>query len=70
MRIVVSNLSSKTTKTQLADLFGQHGNVTRVRLAAVVTMQDSGQATKAVKALSGHKLRGRVLKVRPARSSN
>jgi RNA recognition motif-containing protein len=67
MKIVVRNLSFKTTKAELKGLFVRHGDVARVRLAAVVTMPDTAQATKAVKALRGYTLQGRVLTVREMR---
>jgi RNA recognition motif-containing protein len=68
MKIVVGNLSFRTTKAELKGLFARHGDVARVRLAAVVTMPDTSEATKAVKALRGHTLQGRVLVVRELRS--
>jgi len=67
MKIVVGNLSFKTTKAQLESLFAEHGEVASVRLAAVVNMPDSSEATKALKALRGQTLLGRALKMRKAR---
>lgn len=69
MKIVVGNLSFKTTKMELKDLFARHGEVARVRLAAVVTMPDKEQASKAMEALRGQSLQGRVLTFRRARST-
>jgi RNA recognition motif-containing protein len=69
VKIVVSNLSFKTTKTEIKDLFARHGEVARVRLAAVVTMPDKEQASNAMEALQGQLLQGRVLTFRKARSS-
>ena len=69
MKIVVGNLSFKTTKAELKSLFAEHGDVSSVRLAAVVTMPDSGEGTKALKALASHTLKGRSLTVREVHPS-
>jgi RNA recognition motif-containing protein len=64
MKIVVGNLSFRTKKSELKSLFAKHGDVASVRLAAVITMPDSGQASKAMEALRGQTLQGRLLTVR------
>jgi RNA recognition motif-containing protein len=69
MKIVVGNLSFKTRKSELKGLFARHGNVASVRLAAVVTMPDGDQASKALEALRGQSLQGRVMTLREVRSS-
>lgn len=46
MKIVVGNLSFRTKKSELKGLFAKHGNVASVRLAAVITMPDSGRAPR------------------------
>lgn len=69
MKIVVRNLSFKTTRMELKDLFTRHGKVAHVRLAAIVTMPDKQQASKAMDALRGQSLQGRVLTFRKARST-
>jgi cold-inducible RNA-binding protein len=77
MRIFVGNLSYQTTEDQLADLFGQVGEV---ESATIVTDRDTGRsrgfafvemdseaATKAIERFNGHELNGRTINVNEAR---
>lgn len=69
MKIVVGNLSFKTTKAELTSLLAKHGEVSNIRLAALVTMPDSGEAANAMKALASQPFKGRNLTVREVRRS-
>ncbi len=76
--IYVGNLAFGTTSSELEDLFGQHGEVTR---AQVITDRDTGRsrgfgfvemasadsARAAISALNGYNLDGRDLTVNIAR---
>jgi RNA recognition motif-containing protein len=75
-KIFVGNLSFQTTENDLTETFTQHGTVETV---AIVTDRDTGRskgfgfvtmtdgADKAIAALSGSELNGRMLTVNEAR---
>jgi cold-inducible RNA-binding protein len=75
-KIFVGNLSFQTTENDLNDAFAQHGPVEAV---AIITDRDTGRskgfgfvtmtdgADKAIAALSGSELNGRMLTVNEAR---
>ena len=76
-RIYVGNLSYQTTENDLADLFGQLGEVSS---ASIITDRDTGrskgfgfvemgsdEADKAIAQLNGSELDGRTLTVNEAR---
>jgi RNA recognition motif-containing protein len=75
-KIFVGNLSFQTTESDLTDAFAQHGTVEAV---AIITDRDTGRskgfgfvtmtdgADKAIAALSGSELKGRMLTVNEAR---
>jgi RNA recognition motif-containing protein len=78
MRIYVGNLSFKTTQDELAQLFGQHGQVDEVSIVmdretgrsrgfAFVTMADDAAAQAAIGAVNGQEYGGRTLTVNEAR---
>ena len=75
-KIYVGNLPFSATESQVKELFGQHGNVQSVSLIndretgrprgfGFVEIEDSGLAN-ALKALDGHEMDGRALKVNEA----
>lgn len=78
MRILVGNLSSETTRTDLRDLFAEFGQIARVGLAkdradgtspgfGLVEMNKEAEGKRAITALSGMLFKERTLKVREAR---
>ena len=78
MKMYVGNLSFDTTKEDLEDLFGNHGQITDVHLPqdretgrprgfAFVTMDSKSSMKAAIEALDGTELAGRALKVNEAR---
>lgn len=75
-KIYVGNLPFSATEAQVKDLFSKHGNVQSVSLImdretgrprgfGFVEIEDSGLAP-ALKALDGHEMDGRALKVNEA----
>ncbi len=77
-RLFVGNLSFDTTETDLQGAFAAHGTVTEASLMldrqsgrprgfAFVTMSTPEEAQKAIAALNGAQLGGRVLTVNVAR---
>lgn len=77
MRIFVGNLSYQTTDDQLADLFGQVGEV---ESATIVTDRDTGRSrgfafiemdnnagAQAIERFNGYELNGRAINVNEAR---
>ncbi len=78
MNIYVGNLPYETTDDDLRDLFGQHGTVQSVNIISdrdsgrskgfgFVIMDDAAAAQNAIKALDGHELGSRALRVNEAR---
>ena len=78
MRIYVGNLSYDTTREDLEQAFGEHGQVTDVHVPmdretgrprgfAFVEMSDDTAAQAAVDAINGTELGGRTLTVNKAR---
>ena len=78
MNIYVGNLPYEVTETEVQDLFGQHGPVTKVSLIedretgrpkgfGFVEMANQEDGEKAIEALDGHPLNNRNLKVNEAR---
>lgn len=76
--LYVGNLPHSTTETELRELFAAHGQVENVSIIndretgrargfAFVEMTDAGEAEKAVAALNGSELGGRVLKINEAK---
>ena len=76
--LYVANLPWRTTEDELADLFGEFGRVTDVRVIqdpvtgrsrgyGFVELADQRAARHAVDALNGHEYNGRRLVVSPAR---
>lgn len=81
MRLFVGGLSWGTTEVELEAAFAQHGKVNeavvvldrdtgRSRGFGFVTMANSKDATKAMKAIDGTDLDGRIVKVNPAVERN
>jgi RNA recognition motif-containing protein len=81
MKMYVGNLSFDTTKEELEDLFGQHGQVTdvhiptdrdtgRVRGFAFVTLDSTQAMNSAIDAIHGTDFGGRTLKVNEAQPRN
>ncbi len=79
MRIYVGNLSKKTTRADLRELFSKYGQIGRVGLAkekpsgtsrgyGLVEMNEDADGTRAIAALRGKLLGERPLKVREART--
>jgi len=77
-KLYVGNLSFNTTEESLRSLFQSYGSVERVSIItdrdtgrsrgfAFVEMTDAGEADKAIAALNGTKLGGRILSVNEAR---
>ncbi len=77
-RMYVGNLPFKATQEEITDLFAAHGEVQEVFLATdretgrprgfgFVTMGTKEEMEAAVKALDGHQMEGRPLKVNEAR---
>src|ERR1051325_7895846 len=77
-RIFVGNLDIESTEQSVRTLFEPYGAVERVNLKAhhdparaksfaFVRMTDTGEAARAIAALDGLNLSGRVLKLREAR---
>ena len=78
MRIYVGNLSRKTTRADLRNLFADYGEIIRVglakagpdgrpRRAALVEMKNDTDGKRAITALKGTLLRERPLKMKEAR---
>lgn len=76
--LYVGNLPHSTTDTELRNLFAAHGTVENVSIItdretgrargfAFVEMTDAGEAEKAIAALNGSELGGRVLKINEAK---
>jgi cold-inducible RNA-binding protein len=76
--LYVGNLPHSTTDTELRNLFAVHGAVENVSIItdretgrargfAFVEMTDAGEAEKAIAALNGSELGGRVLKINEAK---
>src|SRR5690349_19477618 len=76
--LYVGNLPHSTTEAELRGLFEAHGAVEKVSLVtdretgrargfAFVEMTDAGEAEKAIAALNGSELGGRVLKINEAK---
>ena len=76
--LYVGNLPHSTTDTELRNLFAAHGAVENVSIItdretgrargfAFVEMTDAGEAEKAIAALNGSELGGRVLKINEAK---
>src|SRR5438067_13819152 len=76
--LYVGNLSHNTSEAELRSLFEAHGAVEKVNIVtdretgrargfAFVEMSDAGEAEKAVAALNGSELGGRVLKINEAK---
>lgn len=76
--LYVGNLPHSTTDSELRELFSAHGTVENVSIItdretgrargfAFVEMPDSGEAEKAIAALNGAELGGRVLNVNEAK---
>lgn len=76
-KIYVGNLPFTATEPDVRELFAQHGTVESVALPtdretgrprgfAFVDMEDDG-ADNAIKALEGHQMGGRALKINEAR---
>jgi RNA recognition motif-containing protein len=76
--LYVGNLPHSTTDTELRSLFAAHGAVENVSIItdretgrargfAFVEMTDAGEAEKAIAALNGSELGGRVLKINEAK---
>jgi cold-inducible RNA-binding protein len=76
--LYVGNLPHSTTDTELRNLFATHGTVENVSIItdretgrargfAFVEMTDAGEAEKAIAALNGSELGGRVLKINEAK---
>ena len=76
--LYVGNLPHDTTETELRTMFAAHGIVDKVSVMtdrdtgrsrgfAFVEMKDSDEADKAVAALNGTELEGRILKVNEAK---
>ena len=79
MKMYVGNLSFKSTKQDITELFSEHGEVTDVHLPvdrdsgqprgfAFVTMSSASEMTNAIAALDGKELDGRNLKVNEAQA--
>ncbi len=77
-KLYVGNLNYATTEATLSELFGSIGEVLSVNLItdrmtgnskgfAFVEMAEHAAALKAVNALNGHELEGRVIKVAEAK---
>ena len=78
MNIYVGNLSFDVTKEELKDVFSKFGEVSSVNLItdkfsgqskgfAFVEMPNHSQANEAIKALNESALKGRNIKVNPAK---
>jgi RNA-binding proteins (RRM domain) len=76
--IYVGNIPFKASEEELKDLFGQHGEVSSVKLVTdretgkkrgfgFVEMSDDQEAQKAIEALEGYEFLGRTLKVNEAK---
>ena len=76
-KIFVANFPFATTEEELADLFGQHGVVSSVKIATdretgrsrgfgFIEMESASGASTAIEALNQHDLNGRPLAVRVA----
>jgi cold-inducible RNA-binding protein len=81
VKIYVGNLSFKATESEVAELFGQHGEVAEVALITdrdtgrprgfgFVEMRNDQSARNAIAALDGMEFGGRQLKVNEARARN
>lgn len=77
MKMYVGNLPFQTTSDELTELFNEHGTVTdiymptdresgRPRGFAFVTMSSKDEMVTAIKALDGHELGGRPLRINEA----
>ncbi|MBE0476118.1 MAG: RNA-binding protein [Coriobacteriia bacterium] len=77
MRLYVGNLAYSTTDERLAEVFGQHGDVTDAKVIVdrdtgrskgfgFVEMPDDNQANEAIRALDGAEVDGRSLRVNEA----
>jgi len=73
-KLFVSNLSYKTTETELANLFAQSGNVLKTHIATdretgkqrgfgFIEMSTQQEAESAIQQLHGHNLLGREISV-------
>ena len=78
MDIYVGNLPYEIQEQALSDLFSEYGTVENVKIIsdfttgkskgfAFITMNESAEAEAAIKALDGHDLDSRALKVNAAR---
>ncbi len=73
-KLFVSNLSYKTTETELANLFAQSGSVVKTHIATdrqtgqqrgfgFIEMSTAEEAESAIQQLHGHNLQGREISV-------
>jgi RNA recognition motif-containing protein len=78
MNIYVGNLPYSTSEDDLRDLFSQHGAVQSVNIISdrdtgrskgfgFVIMDEAAEAQNAIKALDGHEMDGRALRINEAR---
>ena len=78
VNIYVGNISYNTSEDDLRDAFGQHGEVTAVRIITdrdtgrskgfgFVEMAEDDEAREAMKAMDGNDFMGRDIKVNEAR---
>ncbi|NNC89800.1 MAG: RNA-binding protein [Akkermansiaceae bacterium] len=78
MKMYVGNLSYNTSEQEIRELFAEHGEVTDVHVPtdrdtgqprgfAFVTMDSKSSMVNAIKALNGHEVDGRSLKVNEAK---
>ncbi len=76
-KLYVGNLSFSTTEAELRELFEEHGTIESVNVItdretgrsrgfAFVELEDAGSAEKAMRALDGHEVGGRTLRVNEA----
>ena len=81
VNIYVGNLSYDITETQLEDLFGQHGEVTSVKIITdqysgkskgfgFIEMPDKTEANSAIQQLDGKSVLDRNIKVNLAKPRN
>lgn len=79
MKIYAGNLSYKLSEEDLRSTFIQYGQVTSVKIITdpdngqskgfgFIEMSHQGEAEDAIKALDGASIKGRSIKVRPAKS--
>lgn len=81
VNIYVGNLSYDVSEAQLGDLFGQHGEVTSVKIVTdkysgrsrgfgFIEMSDKNEANNAIQQLDGKSVMNRELKVNLAKPRN